>query len=93
VESFKDCDLIIYNAGVDSHVNDPLGGYLSTEQIQRRDSIVLNPLRQKFIPMVVSLAGGYQKDEQGNIPKVLELHGFVFNAAWFAEKNNSKELV
>ncbi len=93
VDSFKDCDLIIYNAGVDSHVNDPLGGYLTTEQMQIRDSIVVNPLRKKFIPMVISLAGGYQKDEKGNIPKVLELHGFVFNAAWFTEKANSKEVV
>lgn len=93
VESFSDCDLIIYNAGVDSHVDDPLGGYLTTEQIEMRDGLVLNPLRRKFIPTVVSLAGGYQKDKSGNIPKVLELHGFVFNAAWFMEKMNSKETV
>jgi acetoin utilization deacetylase AcuC-like enzyme len=91
VNTFSDCDLIIYNAGVDSHIDDPLGGYLTTEQIQERDSTVLNPFRKKFIPTVVSLAGGYQKDASGNIPKVLELHGFVFNAAWFTEKLKSPE--
>jgi acetoin utilization deacetylase AcuC-like enzyme len=92
VSTFSDCDLIIYNAGVDSHIDDPLGGYLRTEQIEERDSIVLNPMREKFIPTVISLAGGYQRDESGNISKVLELHGFVFNAAWFAEKKIAKKL-
>lgn len=86
VESFQNCDLIIYNAGVDSHVDDPLGGYLTTEQIEMRESIVIRPLKQNRIPMVISLAGGYQKDEVGGISKVLELHGLMFNAAWFAEK-------
>jgi acetoin utilization deacetylase AcuC-like enzyme len=90
VDSFKDCDLIIYNAGVDSHQDDPLGGYLTTEQIQQRDSLVINPLRKTQIPMVISLAGGYQKDEKGNIPKVLELHGIMFNTAWFADKLSKK---
>ncbi len=89
VSSFMDCDFIIYNAGVDSHVDDPLGGYLSTEQIEIRDQLVINPLRKNMIPMAISLAGGYQKNELGNIPKVLELHGLVFNTAWFAEKIHS----
>ena len=89
VEGFKDCDLIIYNAGVDPHVDDPLGGYLTTEQIEQRDSIVIGVLRKPQIPMVVSLAGGYQKDKSGSIQKVLDLHGLMFNAAWFAEKINS----
>lgn len=90
VEGFKDCDLIIYNAGVDSHIDDPLGGYLTTEQIEERDSLVIGVLRKPQIPMVISLAGGYQKDEQGNIPKVLELHGIMFNTAWFADKINAE---
>jgi acetoin utilization deacetylase AcuC-like enzyme len=90
VEGFKDCDLIIYNAGVDSHIDDPLGGYLTTEQIEERDGLVIGVLRKPPIPMVISLAGGYQKDEQGEIPKVLELHGIMFNAAWFADKLQSE---
>ncbi len=90
VESFNNCDLIIYNAGVDSHIDDPLGGYLTTEQMEMRDSIVIKPFAQKKIPMVVSLAGGYQKDEDGGISKVLDLHGFMFNAAWFADKLNQE---
>ena len=79
--SFDDCDLILYNAGVDSHINDPLGGYLTTEQIKKRDEIVLEIARQLKIPVAVSLAGGYQKDKNGEISAVLHLHGMMFEIA------------
>jgi acetoin utilization deacetylase AcuC-like enzyme len=85
IESFSDCELILYNAGVDSHIDDPLGGYLTTEQIEERESIVINAFAKKQIPMTISLAGGYQKDVRGNISEVIELHGFMFDAAWNAE--------
>ena len=91
VQGFQDCDLIIYNAGVDSHTEDPLGGYLTTEQIEMRDCLVIQAPNLKRVPMVISLAGGYQKDEEGGISKVLELHGLVFNAAWFADKLSQDE--
>jgi len=78
---FDDCDLVIYNAGVDSHINDPLGGDLTTEQIKERDTIVLEILRQLNIPVAVSLAGGYQKDQQGRIEAVLHLHGLMYEIA------------
>jgi acetoin utilization deacetylase AcuC-like enzyme len=81
VLSFNDCDLILYNAGVDSHINDPLGGYLTTEQIKKRDEIVLGISRQLKIPVAVSLAGGYQKDKNGGISAVLNLHGMMFEIA------------
>jgi acetoin utilization deacetylase AcuC-like enzyme len=91
VQGFQDCDLIIYNAGVDSHIDDPLGGVLTTEQIEMRDCLVIQAPNLKRVPMVISLAGGYQKDAEGGISKVLELHGLMFNAAWFADKLSQDE--
>lgn len=30
MRSFSDCDLLIYQAGADPHIADPLGGFLTT---------------------------------------------------------------
>ena len=82
VMGFRDCDIVLYNAGVDSHIDDPLGGLLTTEQMRQRDFCVLKNLHDLNIPIAISLAGGYQKDKQGGISKVLELHGLMFDIAW-----------
>ncbi len=74
VEEFADCELIIFNAGVDAHFNDPLGGVLSTEQMRRRDEIVYTTVKRLGIPITTTLAGGYQRDETGSITPVLKLH-------------------
>lgn len=81
LSNFEDCDFIIYNAGVDSHKDDPLGGYLTTEEIKLRERIVFDFIRRMKIPMSVTLAGGYQKDSFGGISKVLELHSLMFEEA------------
>jgi acetoin utilization deacetylase AcuC-like enzyme len=52
------CDLVIYQAGADPHVDDPLGGVLTTEQMSARDRAVFERLRH--LPLVWNLAGGYQ---------------------------------
>ena len=78
VLGYDSCDLLIYNAGVDSHVDDPLGGYLTTEMLKTRDDGIFSIMSQFGIPVAVSLAGGYQKDESGSIRKVLELHDNTF---------------
>lgn len=70
VKQFKGYDLILYNAGVDPHVDDPLGGVLTSEQLRLRDQIVFQTARKLQIPVAVSLAGGYQKP----IEKVLAIH-------------------
>ncbi len=74
LEQFKDCDLIIYNAGVDSHVDDGLGGYLTTQMMFARDKAVFSFTKKYNIPVAVSLAGGYQRDKEGSIKPVLKLH-------------------
>lgn len=75
---FGDCQLLIYQAGADSHIDDPLGGYLNTDQMLRRDQIVFETCRQLQLPVAWNLAGGYQRDEDGGIRPVLDLHNNTF---------------
>ena len=74
VESFSDCDVVLYQAGADPHINDPYGGWLTTEQLRERDKRVFNKLKSMHIPVAWNLAGGYQTERDGSIPKVLEIH-------------------
>jgi acetoin utilization deacetylase AcuC-like enzyme len=77
---FGECQLLIYQAGADSHVDDPLGGYLSTEQMLRRDCIVFETCRRLRLPVAWNLAGGYQRDGKGTIRPILDLHDNTFKA-------------
>jgi acetoin utilization deacetylase AcuC-like enzyme len=70
----KRADVLLYQAGADSHVDDPLGGYLTTEQMRRRDRIVFEFCAKHDIPVAWNLAGGYQRDSEGSIAPVLALH-------------------
>ena len=67
-------DVLLYQAGADAHIDDPLGGFLSTEQMKRRDRTVFRTCRALGIPVVWVLAGGYQRDPFGSIAPVIELH-------------------
>lgn len=58
IDDCKHCDLILYQAGADPHIDDPLGGILSTEQMRWRDLRVFEDLGH--LPLVWNLAGGYQ---------------------------------
>ncbi len=70
----KQYDLVLYQAGADIHVDDPLGGLLSTEQMRQRDHLVFHACACLGVPLVWNLAGGYQRDTQGGIDPVLALH-------------------
>jgi len=70
VKSFKDCDVVLFQAGADSHIDDPLGGSFTTDQMRRRDRIVFETLKNLGVPVAWNLAGGYQDP----IEKVLEIH-------------------
>lgn len=76
VKSFAGCDLLMYQAGADPHVEDPLGGFLTTEQLARRDHIVFSTAKAMGIPLVWNLAGGYQEP----IGKVLAIHNNTMRA-------------
>jgi acetoin utilization deacetylase AcuC-like enzyme len=62
--------LLLYQAGADAHNDDPLGGWMSAEQMRHRDRIVFQYCRLRSLPVVWNLAGGYQEDFQ----RVLDLH-------------------
>ena len=73
--------VIFYSAGVDTHIDDPLGGMLTTEQIGLRDEMMFGIAKRLGIPVVFNLAGGYQRDADGGISKVVKLHLNTFSAA------------
>lgn len=68
----RGCDVILYQAGADPHIRDPLGGLLTTPQMQLRDEIVFEELSGKAVAW--NLAGGYQVGPDGSIDAVIELH-------------------
>jgi len=78
IDRCRDCDLVIYQAGADPHVDDPLGGVLTTQQMSWRDRRVFEQLGHR--PLVWNLAGGYQEVEgeelsdAQRIEPVLALH-------------------
>jgi acetoin utilization deacetylase AcuC-like enzyme len=74
VRAMAGCDVVLYQAGADQHVDDPLGGVLTTAELEHRDAIVFGELASLGIPVAWNLAGGYQKAPDGSIPRVLEIH-------------------
>lgn len=76
VAGFADCDLMLYQAGADPHIDDPLGGFLDDDQLAHRDQIVFERARQLGIPVAWNLAGGYQEP----LRKVLDIHDRTMQA-------------
>ncbi len=74
VTAMRDCDLILYQAGADPHINDPLGGFLTTAQLRERDRFVFETANSLGVPIAWNLAGGYQVDSGGGIRAVLDIH-------------------
>ncbi len=70
---FETCDLVIVNCAVDPHLDDALGGVLTTEQMRRRDAIIFETMKLLNKKTVVTLGGGYQ-ELGGTIQPVLDLH-------------------
>ena len=53
-------EMIIYNAGTDCLVGDPLGNLdISAEGIVQRDELVFRVAKEANIPIVMLLSGGY----------------------------------
>ena len=67
-------ELILYQAGADPHINDPLGGTMTTDEMRERDQFVFTTCRELGMPVAYAHAGGYQVEADGSIPVVLELH-------------------
>ncbi|HET8900284.1 MAG TPA: hypothetical protein VFN09_16075 [Rhodanobacteraceae bacterium] len=70
LDKLAGCDVVLYQAGADPHLDDPLGGMLSAEQMRARDALVFRTLRRRGTPVAWNLAGGYQQP----LGKVVDLH-------------------
>jgi acetoin utilization deacetylase AcuC-like enzyme len=70
IEGMRACELILYQAGADPHIDDPLGGWLTTEQLRERDRRVFVACQNIGVPVAWNLAGGYQTP----LRKVLDVH-------------------
>ena len=77
LDALDECDIVLYQAGADPHIDDPLGGFLSTSQLFQRDSRVFQGLLKRGIPVAWNLAGGYQKP----VSKVIGIHENTMRAA------------
>lgn len=74
-------EVILYQAGADTHIDDPLGGLLTSEQMRERDRVMFAIAHDLSIPLTWNLAGGYQVEPDGSIPRVVELHLNTFEEA------------
>jgi acetoin utilization deacetylase AcuC-like enzyme len=70
VARFVGCEVVLYQAGADPHLHDPLGGWLTTEQLRERDRLVFTHCREMELPVAWNLAGGYQNP----LSKVVAIH-------------------
>jgi acetoin utilization deacetylase AcuC-like enzyme len=69
LESMKNCDIILYQAGMDMFKDDPRGGLLTESELRLRDKMVFEWAKKNNIPIVWCLAGGYTE-----INKLVDLH-------------------
>jgi acetoin utilization deacetylase AcuC-like enzyme len=76
VADFQGCDVILYQAGADPHVDDPLGGWLTNTQLAQRDRTVFEHCKWQGIPVAWNLAGGYQTP----LRRVLDIHDATLQA-------------
>lgn len=71
-------DAVIYDAGVDIHIDDDLGHFhVSTAGVLKRDRLVFDICQQQGLPVSAVIGGGYQRD----IPALVDLHMCLFEAA------------
>lgn len=76
VRRFTRCDLLLYQAGADPHVDDPMGGWLTDAQLAERDRLVFETCARLALPVAWNLAGGYQQP----LRKVLDIHDATMRA-------------
>ena len=76
VQRFTGCDVLLYQAGADPHIDDPMCGWLTDAQLFERDLKVFLACQARGIPVAWNLAGGYQKP----LRKVLDIHDCTMKA-------------
>lgn len=71
-------DAVIYDAGVDIHIDDDLGHlHVSTQGVYARDRLVFDVCQQQGLPIAAVIGGGYQR----NIDALVDVHLQLFKAA------------
>jgi acetoin utilization deacetylase AcuC-like enzyme len=71
-------DAVIYDAGVDIHIDDDLGHLnISTQGVYQRDCLVFDTCKQKGLPIAAVIGGGYQR----NIDALVNVHLQLYKAA------------
>jgi len=56
-------DLVVYNAGSDPFIDDPLAFFqLTKNDLAERDLLVVTRVRERAIPIAMVLSGGYSVD-------------------------------
>jgi acetoin utilization deacetylase AcuC-like enzyme len=76
-ESIEECNpqLVLYDAGVDVHAADDLGGFeLSDEGLIRREALVIDTCVGRGIPVAAVVGGGYDKDMEALARRHCILH-------------------
>jgi len=71
-------DAVIYDAGVDIHIDDDLGHLsISTDGVYQRDCMVFDICKRKGLPVAAVIGGGYQR----NIKALVQVHLQLYKAA------------
>lgn len=65
------CDIVLYQAGADMHIQDPLGGLLDDAQMRQRDRSVFRKIKSGIS---WTLAGGYRSGADIFSDPVLQTH-------------------
>ncbi len=71
-------DAVIYDAGVDVHIDDDLGHLnITTEGVLARDQFIFAECKNRGLPIAAVIGGGYQRD----IDALVNVHMQLFKAA------------
>jgi acetoin utilization deacetylase AcuC-like enzyme len=71
-------DAVIYDGGVDIHINDDLGHLnITTDGVFTRDKLVFDTCQRLGLPIAAVIGGGYQRD----IDALVDVHIQLFKAA------------
>ncbi|MAT50619.1 MAG: histone deacetylase [Porticoccaceae bacterium] len=75
-------DAVIYDAGVDIHIDDDLGHFdITSDGVLARDRLVFEHCDRAGLPVSAVIGGGYQR----NIPALVDVHLNLFRAGLGAE--------
>jgi len=79
----QQCDVVLYQAGADMHIDDPLGGFLDDAEMRQRDRTVFRKINTGI---AWNLAGGYRKPRKDGSNPVIETHLNTLAESIFARR-------